>query len=176
MAKEIENNIRELYVGIGSNLENPIVQVNNAIIALKKLDKFNSIKISNFYESSPMGPSDQDDYINAAVMFKSGGSPEDILLILKDIEYSMGKEKKSVRWSERIIDLDIILFGDLVYQSDNLLIPHPNAQERAFVLLPLIDINPDIYLPKKGYAKDLIKNCLYKNIKRTIKINERFDF
>ena len=159
MVKEIE---------IGSNLDNPIMQVNNAIKSLKKLDSYNSMKISKLYESSPMGPSDQDDYINAVVMFKSGGSPEDILLLLKDIESSMGRERKLVRWSERIIDLDIILFGDLVYQSDNLLIPHPNAHERAFVLLPLIDINPDIYLPKKGYAKDLIKNCLYKNIKRTI--------
>tara|TARA_B100001250_G_C19765940_1_gene774744 strand:+ start:476 stop:982 length:507 start_codon:yes stop_codon:yes gene_type:complete len=168
MVKEIENNIMELYIGIGSNLDNPIMQVNNAIKSLKKLDSYNSMKISKLYESSPMGPSDQDDYINAVVMFKSGGSPEDILLLLKDIESSMGRERKLVRWSERIIDLDIILFGDLVYQSDNLLIPHPNAHERAFVLLPLIDINPDIYLPKKGYAKDLIKNCLYKNIKRTI--------
>jgi len=85
---------------------------------------------------------------------------------LKDIESSMGRKKSSVKWFERIIDLDIIIYGDLTYQSDLLSIPHINAYERAFVLLPLIDLNPDIYIPKQGYAKDLIKDCLYNDIKK----------
>ena len=150
--EERENNFRELYIGIGSNLGKPIKNVNNAIDHLSKLDVFDSIKISSFYESLPMGPSNQNNYINAAAMFKSSESPEDILISLKDIELSMGRKKSKVRWSERIIDLDIILYGDLVYSSDTLTIPHINACERAFVLLPVLDIDPNIIIPNKGLS------------------------
>jgi len=165
---EINNSkeIRELYIGLGSNLDNPISQIEKAIDSISFLDIYNDMKISDFYESAPMGPSDQDNYINAAVMFKSGESPEDILLSLKDIEISMGRKKSSVRWSERIIDLDIIVYGNLIYKSDILTIPHINAFDRAFVLLPLIDINPDIYIPTQGFAKDLLKDCLYNEINK----------
>ena len=166
MEKEKINNTKELYIGIGSNLNNPINQVEKAIKSISVIDKFNNIKVSNFYESTPMGPSNQNNYVNCVVMFKSGESPEDILLLLKDIESSMGRKKNSVRWSERIIDLDIILYGDLIYQSDILSIPHINTYERAFVLLPLMDISPDIHVPKQGYAKDLVENCLYNDIKK----------
>ena len=127
MGQKIENNVKELYIGIGSNLDNPILQVSNAIEALTKLDKFNDIKISNFYESPPMGPSNQNNYVNCAVMFRSGESAEDILLLLKDIEVSMGRKKSSIRWFERIIDLDIILYGDLLYKSVSLSIHHKNT-------------------------------------------------
>ena len=161
-----DKNIRELYIGIGSNLNDPLQQVNNAIEKISNLDKFNDLKVSSLYESLPMGPQDQNNYINCVVMFRSGESPEDILLLLKDIESLMGREKSHVRWSERIIDLDIILYGDLIYHSETLSIPHKNVSERAFVLQPLLDINPDISIPQKGFAKDLIKDCLYKNIKK----------
>ena len=166
LEKEKINNTKDLYVGIGSNLNNPIEQVKKAINAISKLDKLDNIKTSNFYESAPMGPSNQDNYINCVVMFKCGESPEDILLSLKDIESSMGRDKSSIRWSERIIDLDIILYGDLIYQSDILLIPHINIYQRAFVLLPLMDINPEAHIPKQGYAKDLIKDCQYNDIRK----------
>ena len=166
MEKEKVNNCRDLYIGIGSNLSNPILQLNKAIKFLSQLDKLNDIKSSSFYESPPMGPSDQNNYINTAVMFKSSESPEDILKLLKDIEFSMGRKKSSVKWSERIIDLDIILYGDLTYESEFLTIPHMRAHERAFVLFPILDINPEIFIPNKGFAKDLVKNCLYKNIKK----------
>lgn len=161
-----DKNIRELYIGIGSNLNDPLQQVNNAIEKISNLDKFNNLKVSSLYESLPMGPQDQNNYINCVVMFRSGESPEDILLLLKDIESLMGREKSHVRWSERIIDLDIILYGDLIYHSETLSIPHKNVSERAFVLQPLLDINPDISIPQKGFAKDLIKDCLYKYIKK----------
>ena len=161
-----DKNIRELYIGIGSNLNDPLQQVNNAIEKISNLAKFNNLKVSSLYESLPMGPQDQNNYINCVVMFRSGESPEDILLLLKDIESLMGREKSHVRWSERIIDLDIILYGDLIYHSETLSIPHKNVSERAFVLQPLLDINPDISIPQKGFAKDLIKDCLYKNIKK----------
>ena len=62
----------------------------------------------------------------------------------------MGREKSPVKWSERIIDLDIILYGDLVYQSETLTIPHKDVADRAFVLQPLIDIDPEIFIPQKG--------------------------
>lgn len=165
---KIENiyDISELYIGIGSNLNNPINQVKSAIKKLSLLDEFNDIKVSSLYISQPMGLNDQNNYINCVVMFRSGENPENILLLLKDIEKSMGRRKSAVRWSARIIDLDVIIYGDLIYKSKFLRIPHINAYQRAFVLLPLIDINPNIYIPEQGYAKDLIKNCIYKDIKK----------
>jgi len=170
MAEVKINNLRQLYIGIGSNLDNPVAQVSLAIKKLSELDKLNTMRESDFYESPPMGPSDQNNYINAVVMFKCGESPEDILLLMKGIESSMGRKKGAARWSERVIDLDVIIYGDIPYKSDVLSIPHINAYERAFVLLPLMDINPDIYIPTQGYAKDLIRECLYKDIK---KINKK---
>ena len=170
MPQEKINNLRQLYIGIGSNLDNPVSQVSLAIKKLSELDAHHTMKVSDFYESPPMGPSNQSNYINAAVMFKCGESPEDILLLMKGIESSMGRNKGTVRWSERIIDLDIIMYGDMTYKSDILSIPHINAYERAFVLLPIMDISPDIYIPTQGYAKDLIRECLYSDIK---KINKK---
>ena len=174
MEREKKDNSRNLYIGIGSNLNNPIHQLNIAIEYLSKIDFSHNMKIASFYESPPMGPSDQNNYINTAIMFSSSESPEDILITLKDIESSMGRKKNTIRWSERTIDLDIILLGDLVYESDSLTIPHMHAHERAFVLFPLLDLNPDIFIPKKGFAKDLVKDCLYRNIKK-IENNERFE-
>ena len=170
MPQEKINNLRQLYIGIGSNLDNPVSQVSLAIKKLSELDVHHTMKVSDFYESPPMGPSNQSNYINAAVMFKCGESPEDILLLMKGIESSMGRNKGTVRWSERIIDLDIIMYGDMTYKSNILSIPHINAYERAFVLLPIMDISPDIYIPTQGYAKDLIRECLYSDIK---KINKK---
>ena len=170
MPEEKINNLRQLYIGIGSNLDSPVAQVSLAIKKLSELDEHHTMKVSNFYESPPMGPSDQNNYINAVVMFKCGESPEDILLLIKGIESSMGRKKEAIRWSERIIDLDIIMYGDIPYKSDVLSIPHINACERAFVLLPIMDISPDIYIPTQGYAKDLIRECLYSDIK---KINKK---
>ena len=170
MPQEKINNVRQLYIGIGSNLDNPVSQVLLAIKKLSELDEYHTMKASDLYESPPMGPSNQNNYINAAVMFKCGESPEDILLSIKGIESSMGRKKGAVRWSERIIDLDIIMYGDMTYKSNILSIPHINAYERAFVLLPVMDISPDIYIPTQGYAKDLIRECLYSDIK---KINKK---
>jgi len=170
MSEEKINNLRQLYIGIGSNLNNPVAQVSLAIKKLLELDEYHTMTVSDFYESPPMGPSNQNNYINAVVMFKCGESPEDILLLVKGIESSMGRKEGAVRWSERIIDLDIIMYGDIAYKSDILSIPHINAYERAFVLLPLMDISPDIYIPTQGYAKELIRECLYRDIK---KINKK---
>ena len=166
MKKEQSISVKELYIGIGSNLHDPKKQVNAAIQKLLEQDEFNDLKVSKFYESEPMGPQDQGNYVNCVVRLKSGATPEDILLLFKGIESMMGREKSPVKWSERIIDLDIILYGDLVYQSETLTIPHKDVADRAFVLQPLIDIDPEIFIPQKGYARDLIKSCLYKNIKK----------
>ena len=86
MLQEKINNVRQLYIGIGSNLDNPVSQVLLAIKKLSELDEYHTMKASDLYESPPMGPSNQNNYINAAVMFKCGESPEDILLSIKGIE------------------------------------------------------------------------------------------
>ena len=169
---ETKDNHKDLYIGIGSNMGNPIENINTALNILSKYNFFYNKNISSFYESPPMGPADQNNYINAAVMFKSSESPEDILKLLKEIESSMGRKKSKDKWSERIIDLDIILYGDIVHCTDKLTIPHMFAHERAFVLLPILDINPDVFIPMKGFAKNLVKGCLYKEIKK-LKNNER---
>ena len=96
MKKEQSISVKELYIGIGSNLHDPKKQVSAAIQKLLEQDEFNDLKVSKFYESEPMGPQDQGNYVNCVVRLKSGATPEDILLLLKGIESMMGREKSPV--------------------------------------------------------------------------------
>ncbi|MEC7885540.1 MAG: 2-amino-4-hydroxy-6-hydroxymethyldihydropteridine diphosphokinase, partial [Pseudomonadota bacterium] len=158
----------DLYLGIGSNLENPASQIDSSIQYLSDLDELEFIKIAPMYESKPMGPPDQPNYINTVALFKANIDPEVLLSEIKKIEEIMGRVSISTKWSERIIDIDIVLFGDIELETDQLKIPHPLAFEREFVIRPLLDLDSNIYIPGQGFAKDLIKNCKYKVFNRII--------
>lgn len=127
------------YIGIGSNLEEPLRQCR---LALKKIAAINDTRLlrtSAFYRTEPVGFIAQDYFINAVAEIRTGLSPRMLLEAIKAIEEGMGR-RDSVRWGPRIIDLDILMYGQDVVHDDDLVIPHPELHKRRFVLAPLCEI------------------------------------
>lgn len=146
------------YIGIGSNLEDPIQQVKSAIQALQKLTAMQLVKASALYCSPPMGPQDQPDYINAVVAIETTLSAMELLIALQQIEQAQGRVKRR-HWGERSIDLDILLYGQQQINAANLTVPHPGLASRAFVLYPLAEIAADLTIPTFGAVADLLSSC-----------------
>ncbi len=149
MALEID-----VFIGIGSNLDDPKHQVLTAIERLKKLPDSRWQGVSRLYASRPQGPQDQPDFVNAVAWVKTQLAPLALLDALQDIEQTQGKVKKR-HWGERLIDLDVLLYGDQVIDNARLRVPHPFMTERDFVLLPLMDLLPDGRMPSGRTFKEL---------------------
>lgn len=135
------------YIGLGSNLSQPIKQVQAAISEIEKIVQSNIVKVSSLYLSKPMGPQDQDDYINAVLAIETTLTPLELLNTLQNIENKAGRVRKENRWGARILDLDIILFGNEIINTERLVVPHYGMKEREFVLIPLAEIAADLILP-----------------------------
>ena len=146
------------YIGLGSNLSEPIEQVKNAIKAIENITRSTVISVSSLYLSKPMGPQDQDDYINAVLCLETSLSAIELLDALQTIENEFGRVRKENRWGARILDLDIILFGNQVINSERLVIPHYGMTEREFVLIPLAEISPLLQLPNGQQITFLSQN------------------
>ena len=146
------------YIGLGSNLSKPIEQVKAAIEEISKLPHSHIKAVSSLYLSKPMGPQDQDDYINAVLALTTSLTAIELLDALQFIEHKAGRVRKDNRWGARILDLDIILFGDEIINTPRLTIPHYGMCEREFVLLPLAEISPELILPDSSSVKVLSQN------------------
>jgi len=127
------------YIGIGSNLGDPEKNVRDAIAALGELGAVE--RMSSLYRTKAWGKSDQPDFINAVALIETGLNPRSLLIALKAIEVELGRIP-SERWGPRAIDLDILTFDDLRVEEEGLTIPHASMDERAFVLVPLAEIDP----------------------------------
>lgn len=136
----------QAFIGIGSNLNQPVEQVFTAFESLKHLPESEWMTASSLYASKPQGPQDQPDFVNAVVQIRTRLSPLALLDELQSLEQSQGKVKKR-HWGERLIDLDVLLYDDEVIEHERLLVPHPYLTQRDFVLLPLQEIAPDLVLP-----------------------------
>ena len=154
------------YIALGSNLNDPLAQANQAIAALKQLPYTVVTDISPFYRSKPLGPQDQNDYLNAVIKLTTSLKPIALLDELQAIEKSQGRVRKDNRWGARTLDLDILLYDDLIIDNDRLTIPHYHMKNREFVLYPLFDISPELILPDKDKLFDLIKKCPLNNLKK----------
>ncbi|WWO97803.1 MAG: 2-amino-4-hydroxy-6-hydroxymethyldihydropteridine diphosphokinase [Candidatus Dasytiphilus stammeri] len=139
--------MNRVYLALGSNLNNPLKQVNMALDALSKLNHSNLIKISNFYRTLPFGSLNQKDYLNAAVAIDTNLQPTVLLKKINQIELKQGRTRTIDRWISRTIDIDIMLYGDLKINTNSLVIPHYAMKKRAFMLLPLFEIAPEVILP-----------------------------
>ncbi|TCT17888.1 2-amino-4-hydroxy-6-hydroxymethyldihydropteridine diphosphokinase [Bibersteinia trehalosi] len=133
-----------VYVALGSNLENPLAQLKQAVETLQKSAK--NLQVSSFYGSKPLGPQDQPDYVNAVVKFDTDLAPLELLNWLQSIENEQGRVRLR-RWGERTLDLDILLYGNEIIQNERLTVPHYDMQNREFVIVPLYELNPDLVLP-----------------------------
>lgn len=147
------------YIGIGSNQATPVQQAQQAIAALQQIPQTELTKCSALYSSTPMGPQDQPDYINAVAELSTELSAIELLDQLQRIEQQQGRVRKAQRWGPRTLDLDIILFADQVINNERLTIPHYGMHEREFVLYPLYEISPQLVLPDGTALSQLIKGC-----------------
>ncbi|MDG6881940.1 2-amino-4-hydroxy-6-hydroxymethyldihydropteridinepyrophosphokinase [Phocoenobacter uteri] len=141
----------KVYIALGSNLNNPLDQLHQAV---KFLQHFANFQISSFYGSKPLGPQDQPDYVNAVASFDTDLSPLELLDYLQDIENQQGRVRLR-RWGERTLDLDILLFGKNIIKNDRLIVPHYDMHNREFVIVPLYELNPDLILPNGESLKAL---------------------
>ena len=145
------------YIAVGSNLADPVSQANLAIEMLKSLPRSTFIATSQLYSSTPMGPQNQPDYINAVVAIKTELTPIELLDCTQKIELEQGRVRKDERWGPRTLDLDIILYGNEVIDSKRLTVPHYGMKEREFVLYPLAEIAPSLQLPDGTELTELLK-------------------
>lgn len=147
--------LTKVYIGLGSNLNNPKHQLETAFIELNQLPKTQLISQSSLWSSQPIGPQDQPDFINAVALVATGLKPLELLDELQALERKHQRVKIR-HWGERTLDLDIITYGELTLNTPRLTLPHPEAKNRAFVLLPLAEINPQLVLPALGSLNELI--------------------
>ena len=146
------------FIGIGSNLEQPLTQVRTAVSALGVLPETRLDGVSAWYRSKPVGPVGQPDYINGVARIITTLSPLGLLAELQTIEDRQGR-RRQLKWGPRTLDLDILLYGDCLLNEETLTVPHPRLAERNFVLLPLADIAPDLVLPGGTPLSSLLANC-----------------
>ena len=143
------------FIGLGSNLENPKIQIENALKTLNKDDEIDVRSISSMYESKPLLDMPGPNYINAVCRIDTTLWADDLLDVCQSIEDNQ-KRIREVKWGSRTIDLDILLYGQQVISSDRLSIPHPEMIDRAFVMVPLHEIDKEINVPLLGPVKKLI--------------------
>ena len=134
------------FIGAGANLGEPVRQLRQAREQLGKAPGVKFLAASSFYRTQPVGPVEQPPFINAVFSLDCEISPQDLLALLLDIEGRMGRVRKE-RWGPRVIDLDLLFFGDMIIREKGLEAPHPRLHERRFVLAPLAEIAPGFVHP-----------------------------
>lgn len=145
-----------VYLALGSNLADPLHQVQSALNALAALPDTTLVATSSLYRTPPYGPPDQPDFLNAAVALDTALAAETLLDHTQRIELEQGRVRKAHRWGPRTLDLDIMLFGEQTLSTPRLTVPHYDMHNRAFMLLPLLEIAPDLTLPNGTRIADLL--------------------
>lgn len=157
-----------VYIGLGSNLAEPLVQLQTALNTIEKDPELQLLKVSGFYQSKALVLADtppQHDYINAAAMLQSSLTAEQLLQKLHDIETSQGRERNE-KWAARTLDLDILLYGELKIQTEKLIIPHAQIQYRNFVVHPLFEIAGAINIPGQGNLSGMAEKMSWDGLKK----------
>jgi len=156
------------YIGIGSNLEDPVAQVKDAIEELDMLPDTILAERSSLYANKPMGPQDQPDFVNAVVGLDTLLSPQDLFARLLQIEEQAGRTRDGEKWGPRIIDLDLLLYGKKKIDTEDLTVPHPGMHERDFVIIPLAEITGNMNIPGHGLLTTLINSIENHSLKKLI--------
>ncbi|MBI4831203.1 MAG: 2-amino-4-hydroxy-6-hydroxymethyldihydropteridine diphosphokinase [Candidatus Lindowbacteria bacterium] len=147
------------YLGLGSNLGDREANINKALIGLVRSGRVILKRVSSLYETKPVGVKEQPDFLNAAAEIETGMRPLDLLAAIREVERATGREN-TFKWGPRIIDIDILLYGDESVKEENLEIPHPEMHRRAFVLTPLAEIAPEARHPKLGLTARQLSSAI----------------
>jgi 2-amino-4-hydroxy-6-hydroxymethyldihydropteridine diphosphokinase len=156
------------YIALGSNLDSPVRQITSALNSLERLG--NVTGISSWYQSEAIGPSQQD-FLNGVIRMETLLSPTELLDALQQVELQHHRER-IILWGPRTLDLDIIFFNTASYYSKRLEIPHPRATERAFVILPLLDIDEKLSLPNGEKISNFLPNVADQELHRLSTIEQ----
>ena len=146
------------YIGIGSNLDSPERRVRSALDELARLAESRLVARSALYVSAPVGAPPQPDFVNAVAQLETGLAAEQLLAALQAIEARHGRVRSTFH-GPRTLDLDLLLYADAMIDVPHLTVPHPRMHERAFVLRPLVELNPALNIPGQGPARDLLARC-----------------
>ena len=144
------------FIALGSNLQQPEMQVKNAFLALEKLPSSKLVKASSLYQTAPVGFANQPNFINAVAEISTELSPLELLNALLNLEKQAGRERLFAN-APRILDCDLLLYDDIEMVSEKLTLPHPRMYERGFVLLPLAEIAPNLTSPS---GENIVKSAL----------------
>jgi len=153
------------YIGLGSNLNNPKAQIEKALSAINRAEEVSLKEVSSFYESRPLLDMPGPNYINAVCGVETSLSAIDLLDVCQSIEDDQ-KRVREVKWGSRTIDLDILLYEHQVISNERLSIPHPEIANRAFVLVPLHEIDKEIKVPLLGPVKKLVDRINTDDLKK----------
>ena len=154
------------YVGIGSNLQMPARQVEDAFDLLGEIAETRLVARSSLYRSAPFGGIEQPDFVNATAALLTKLKPGHLLDELHEIEQRQGRERDDTRWGPRVIDLDLLVYAGETIDEPGLTVPHPGIAERNFVLLPLAEIAPELVIPGLGRAASIPVNLDEPSISR----------
>ncbi len=154
------------YVALGCNLGDRYDNLKSAVDALQALTTITQVQASSVYETSPMGPADQPDYLNAVVSLQTRLAPLELLDALQLIEQQHGRTRDGERWGPRTLDLDLLLYAECVIESPRLTVPHPGIADRSFVLFPLAELDSELVIPDKGPVAALKAQCQQFGIRR----------
>lgn len=160
--------MNRVYLSLGSNLGNREENLKKAIHLISQNEDIKINRISSIYETEPIGFKEQDWFLNMVIEIETGLEPHVLLNYILNVERNMGRVRE-IKWGPRIIDIDILLYDDIEIKDRDLQIPHPRMLDRAFVLIPLVEINPDIKIAGV-LAGDILKNIknqkvnFYKNL------------
>ena len=146
------------FIALGSNLQNPEHQVQQALEAIKSHEEIQFIRASSLYKTAPVGYNNQDDFINAVAEIKTDLAPIELLRNLLSIENTFGRERPFPN-APRVLDLDLLLYDDIAMDSAELTLPHPRMHERGFVMIPLAEIAPKLTIGNHGHADELAAKC-----------------
>lgn len=133
----------DAYLGIGSNVGDRAAFCRSAVELLRGSEGIRITATSSLYETSPVGGPPQRSFVNLVVLLDTELTPQELLLVCKDIEVRLGRGPSEIRWGPRVVDLDMLTYGDEKLNEPDLEIPHPRMTQRRFVLIPLLEVNPD---------------------------------
>lgn len=153
------------YVGLGSNLGDKLGYIKQALDMLEAVPGLSLLRVASLYETAPWGNVEQAWYVNTVAEIDSQLTPEQLLEVCLSIEKQLGRTRE-VRWGPRTLDLDLLLFGHEKIKLPQLQVPHPRLAERAFVLVPLAELQPDLIIPQGSVRELAARSLLNQEIKK----------